>query len=174
MQHIRSGFLDVRQPGWNCTNVLCIWAVSAASGCVRPAVHALQSQPADVQWIWHVPCVSLQVCCSACDNTLPGIVLSETGSLRASSYITWRSSNHMVAWLYLSLIPLLKNNNSPFLKWQHSNKHDKKSMICVCLFIYSGYWLHLSHGLISLILLNLKLQFILNPFHFAKISCRGS
>lgn len=110
------GFRDVRQPGWNSTNVLCICAVCAASGCVRPAVHALQSQPADVQWIWHIPCVSLQVCCSACDNKHSGIVLSETRSLRASSYITWRSINPMVAWLYLSLIPLLKNNSSPFLK----------------------------------------------------------
>lgn len=42
MQHIRSGFLDVRQPAWNSTNALCICAVCAASGCVRPAVHALQ------------------------------------------------------------------------------------------------------------------------------------
>lgn len=147
MQHIRSGFLDVRQPGWNSTNVLCICAVCAASGCVRPTVHALQSQPADVQWIWHVPCVSLYVCCTACDKMLSGIFLSETGSLRACSYITWRSINHMVACLYLSLIPLFQSNSSPFLKWQHPNKQDKK-MIYVWLFMYvyspfTGYIYHM-------------------------------
>lgn len=146
MQHIRSTFLDVRQPGWNSTNVLCICAACAASGCVRLAVHALWSQPANAQWSWHIPCVSLHVCCTVCDNTLSGIVLSETRSLRANSCSTW-GVNHMVAWLYLSLIPLLRSNSSPFLKWQRPNKDDNKK-IYVHLFIYvyspfTGYIYHM-------------------------------
>lgn len=71
MRHIRFGFLNVQQPGWDGTNVLCICAVCAASGCVRPTVHALSSQLADVQWIQQVPRVSesLRICCVAYPTT---------------------------------------------------------------------------------------------------------